>query len=89
MSDEPASPAPSPVPPPAPRPVTPVAGPVMGILSSRKGVAMLGVLAFCFYVYAKDPSKLDQILGLLKFVLPTWFAAHAWQESKKGENGGG
>jgi len=61
----------------------------MGLLSPRKGVTVLALLAFCLYVYAKDPSKLDQLLGLLKFVLPTWFAAHAWQESKKAENGGG
>jgi hypothetical protein len=86
MPDEPT--LPSPVPPPAPRPVTPLAGPVMGILSSRKGVAMLGVLAFCAYVYTKDPSRLGEVMGLLKFVLPTWFAAHAWQEAKKAENGG-
>lgn len=67
---------------PAPAGLTPVLGPLMMLLRSRKGVVMLSAVAFCALVYLRDPSKLDKIVAFLSYVLTVWFGSHAWQESK-------
>lgn len=79
----PTAPAPEPVQAPAlPSDLTPVVGPLMALLKSRKGVVMLGAVAFCAVVYLRDPSKLDKLISFLSYVLTVWFGSHAWQESK-------
>ena len=63
-------------------PMTPLIGPMMTLLQSRKGSIMLLVLGFCALVYWRDPGKLDKLLAFLTVVLPVWMGAHAWQEGK-------
>jgi hypothetical protein len=66
--------------------ITPLIGPMMTLLQSRKGSVMLLVLGFCALVYWRDPGKLDKLLAFLTVVLPVWMGAHAWQEGKAGSD---
>jgi len=93
VAEAPAAAAPAPLPAPAPAP-TPaqmaIISPVMAMLKSRKGIVVLGAIAFCMVVYLRDPSKLDKILNFLTVAIPGWFLSQSWEDGKKHEaNGNG
>lgn len=84
------APAPSPTPAPAITPIdaiTPLLGPLMALLRSKKGVMVLGALAFCLVIYLRDPTKLDKILQFLTVTIPVWLGAQGYADGQKNAAG--
>jgi len=79
-------PAPAPTPSPAPSPIsaiTPLLGPLMALLRSKKGIMVLAALAFCLVVYLRDPTKLDKIMQFLSVTIPVWLGAQGYADGQK------
>jgi hypothetical protein len=81
----PSDPIPAPLPTVDPAKILPFVNALRALATGRKGVIVLGAIAFCIVVYFKDPTKLTQLLAFLGVLLPSFFGAQAYEDGKKQE----